>query len=156
MADAVAPPPKPTPTPGLRLLAEDADDLKIISAALQDAVAQVGDIHWEQRGRRLTIEFNRFRWEADDGKLERVRAGLQLGGVMAVKARRLRRDVKGAVVELLALEFLPGEAPGGVIAFEFAGGGDLRAEVECIDAVLADLSRPWPARKQPTHGADPS
>ncbi|HEY3812313.1 MAG TPA: DUF2948 family protein [Caulobacteraceae bacterium] len=137
--------------PGLRLLAEDADDLQIISAALQDAVAKVGDIHWEQRGRILTIEFNRFRWEAG-GKPERVRTGLQLGGVMAVKARRLRRDVKGAVVELLALDFLPGDAPGGVIWFEFAGGGDLRAEVECIDAVMADLSRPWPARKQPNHG----
>ena len=143
---------EPTPTPALRLLAEDADDLKIISAALQDAVAKVGDIRWEQRGRVLTIEFNRFRWEADDGKLQRVRAGLQLGGVLSVKARYVRRDVKSAVVELLALEFLPGEAPGGVVAFEFAGGGDLRAEVECIDVVMADLSRPWPARKQPDHG----
>ena len=26
----------------------------------------------------------------------------------------------------------------------FAGGGDLRVEVECIDAALADLSAPWP------------
>ena len=152
----LGPAPKSSLTPALRLLAEDADDLNIISAALQDAVAKVGDIRWEQRGRKLTIEFNRFRWEAGDGKPERVRAGLQLGGVMSVKARHLRRDVKGAVVELLALEFLPGEAPGGVIAFEFAGGGDLRCEVECIDAVMADLSRPWPARKQPTHGSDPS
>ena len=155
MDDATAPAPaapKTSSTPALRLLAEDADDLNIISAALQDAVAKVGDIHWERRGRKLTIEFNRFRWEADD-KPERVRAGLQLGGVLGVKARRMRRDVKGAVVELLALSFLPGdEAPGGVIAFEFAGGGDLRCEVECIDAVMADLSRPWPARKQPTHG----
>jgi hypothetical protein len=166
MADDSAPKPKPPepakePTrPGdepaaLRLLAEDADDLKIISAALQDAVAKVGDIHWEARGRRLTIEFNRFRWEAaGEGRPERVRAGLQLGGVLSVKARRLRRDMKSAVVELLALEFLPGEAPGGVVAFEFAGGGDLRAEVECIDAVLADLSRPWPARKQPSHDGE--
>ncbi|HWE45744.1 MAG TPA: DUF2948 family protein [Caulobacteraceae bacterium] len=156
MDDAAPTPPKHTePASGLRLLAQDADDLQIISAALQDAVAKVGDIHWEQRGRSLTIEFNRFRWEDADGKLERVRTGLQLGGVMAVKARRLRRDVKGAVVELLALDFLPGEAPGGIIAFEFAGGGDLRAEVECIDAVMADLSKPWPARKQPDHGPNP-
>ena len=156
--DAATPPPKPpSPTPGLRLLAEDADDLQIISAALQDAVAKVGDIHWEQRARCLTIEFNRFRWEAGEGKPERVRAGLQIGGVMAVKARRLRRDVKGAVVELLALEFLPSdEAPGGVVAFTFAGGGDLLAEVECIDAVMADLSRAWPARTQPDHGSEAS
>jgi Protein of unknown function (DUF2948) len=161
MDDAVPPQQQPSPKDSapkdaacLRLLAEDAEDLQIISAALQDAVAKVGDIHWEQRGRVLTIEFNRFRWEAGDGKPERVRTGLQLGGVMAVKARRLRRDVKGAVVELLALDFLPGDAPGGVISFGFAGGGDLRAEVECIDVVMADLSKPWPARKQPDHGAE--
>ena len=25
-----------------------------------------------------------------------------------------------------------------------SGGGDLRAAVECVDAVLADVSEPWP------------
>ena len=43
----------------LQLLAEDADDLAVISAALQDAVAKVGDISYEARSRRLTIAFNR-------------------------------------------------------------------------------------------------
>jgi hypothetical protein len=55
------------------------------------------------------------------------------------------------VVELLALTFEPGEAPGGVVTFTFAGGGDLRAEVECIDAALADLSAPWPTPRKPEH-----
>jgi hypothetical protein len=138
----------------LRLLAEDADDLRVISAALQDAVTKVGDIRWEPKARRLTVEFNRFRWEsAGTGAGERVRAGLQLGGVLSVKARRLRRDLKSAVLELLALQFVPGEAPGGTIVFEFAGGGDLKAEVECVDAVLADVSQAWPARRSPRHEA---
>ncbi len=39
----------------LRLLAEDAEDLEVISAALQDAVAKVGDINFEPAARRLTI-----------------------------------------------------------------------------------------------------
>jgi hypothetical protein len=136
----------------LRLLAEDADDLRVISAALQDAVTKVGDVHWEPKARRLTVEFNRFRWEtADNGPGERVRAGLQLGGVLSVQARRLPRGAKGAVLELLALSFQPGEAPGGAVVFEFAGGGDLKAEVECVDAVLADVSEAWPARRSPRH-----
>ncbi len=79
----------------LRLLAEDADDLEVISAALQDAVARIGDIQWERQGRRLTIAFNRFRWESPDGAGERVRAGLQLGGVLEVKARNLRPRRQG-------------------------------------------------------------
>ena len=133
----------------LRLLAQDADDLAIISAALQDAVGKVGDIAYEPRGRLLTIAFNRFRWEA--GTRQRVRSALQLGGVQAVKSRNLRREARSAVVELLALTFEPGEAPGGAVVFTFAGGGDLRAEVECIDAALADLSAPWPTPRKPEH-----
>jgi hypothetical protein len=133
----------------LQLLAEDADDLAVISAALQDAVAKVGDISFEQNARRLTIAFNRFRWEAD--RKQRVRSALQLGGVLKVQARKVRRDRKDAVVELLALSFDPAEAPGGTVTFSFAGGGDLRAQVECIDAVLADLSQPWPTPRMPAH-----
>jgi len=135
----------------LRLLAEDADDLAVISAALQDAVTRIGDIQFEPRGRRLTLAFNRFRWECAEDGGERVRAGLQLGGVLTVKARKLRRDAADAVLELLALTFDAGEAPGGRITFAFAAGGDLAVEVECIDAALADLSAPWPAPHKPEH-----
>lgn len=139
-----------TPAP-LRLLAQDAEDLSVISAALQDAVAKIGDIAFEPKARRLTVAFNRYRWERDERTHERVRAGLQLAGVLGVKSRKLRRDAKGAVVELLALGFEPGEAPGGAVVFTFAGGGDLRVEVECIEAVLADVSTPWPTPRTPTH-----
>ena len=135
----------------LRLLAEDEEDLRVVSAALQDAVGKVGDIVWEKAARRLTVVLNRYRWENGERSRERVRAALQLGGVLGVKARRLRREAKRAVIELLALRFEPGEAPGGCIVFEFAGGADLRVEVECIDLVLADVSEAWPARAEPTH-----
>ncbi len=140
------------PARAMRLLAEDADDLEVISAALQDALARIGDIHWEPRGRRLTIAVNRFRWEAAEGAHERVRAAVQLGGVMGVKARNLRPEARDAVVQLLAVTFEPGEAPGGVITFAFADGADLAAQVECIDAALADLSAPWTTPRTPAHG----
>ncbi|HLZ84829.1 MAG TPA: DUF2948 family protein [Caulobacteraceae bacterium] len=135
----------------LRLLAEDADDLAVISAALQDAVARIGDICWEPSHQRLTIALNRFRWEASEGAHERVRAAVQLGGVMKVKARNLRPEAKDAIVELLAVTFAAGEPPGGVVTFAFAGGADLAAEVECIDAALADLSAPWRTPRTPEH-----
>jgi len=135
----------------LRLLAEDADDLAVISAALQDAVTRIGDILWEPGGHRLTIALNRFRWEAADGAHERVRAAIQLGGVMSVRARNLRREAKDAVVQLLAVTFEASEPPGGLVIFHFADGADLAAEVECIDAALADLSAPWKAPRTPEH-----
>ena len=138
-----------TQATALKLLAQDAEDLKVVAAALQDAVGKIGDISYEPAARRLTLAFNRYRWEAKGG--ERVRAALQVGSVLKVQARKLRRNAKDAVVELLNVEFEPGEAPGGAVTFTFAGGGDLRAQVECLDVILADVSAPWPTPRTPNH-----
>lgn len=142
--------------PPLRLLAHDVDDLRVISTALQDALLTPADIRWERAARRLTITLSRFRWEAGP-ECARVLAALQLGDVLSVKSRRMPR-AREAPLELLALEFEAGqEPPGGFVTLMFAAGGDLRVEVECVDAVLTDLSDPWPARKAPCHdrGPDP-
>ena len=135
----------------LRLLAEDADDLGVLSAALQDAVGKIGDIDYDPVARRLTLVLNRFRWEAGGGSGERVRTAFQLGSVLSVQARTLRRDAPDAIVSLLAVAFEPGEAPGGMVSLTFAGGGDLRCAVECLDAVLADVSPPWATPRAPKH-----
>jgi hypothetical protein len=137
-----------TPAP-LRLLAQDPEDLAVISAAMQDAVAKVGDIVFEPKARRLTLAFNRYRWEAGGG--ERVRSALQLAGVLSFQTRKIRRNASDAVLEILAMTFEPGEAPGGVVTLSCAAGGDLRAVVECVDAVLADVSQPWPTPRKPVH-----
>lgn len=138
-------------TAPLRLLAQDVDDLAVISAAMQDAVAKVGDINYEPKARLLTIAFNRYCWETGGG--ERVRSAVQLGGVLKVETRKIRRAPREAVIEVLAVTFDAGEAPGGTITISCAGGGDLRAVVECIDAVLADVSEPWPTTRAPAHEA---
>jgi hypothetical protein len=133
----------------LQLLAQDGEDLQVISAALQDAVAKIGDMRYEPQASRLTIAVNRYRWEGRGG--QRVRAALQIGGVLKVQSRRLRRDARDAVVELLSIAFEPGEEPGGWVVLSFAGDADLRVEVECLDAVLADVSDPWPTPSTPKH-----
>ena len=148
-ADADPTPAGPAVEP-LRLLAEDADDLHIISAALQDAILRPVDIVWEPQARRVTLALSRFCWECGG---TRVMAAMQFGDVIAVKSRRLPRGPEHAL-ELLAMDFEPGEAPGGRVTLMFAGGGDLRIEVECLDAVLTDLSERWPARVAPTHLSD--
>lgn len=131
----------------LRLLAEDGEDLAIISAALQDAILRPADIVWEKGARRLTIELSRFCWECGG---TRVRAAMQFGDVLAVKSRGLPR-LPDTPLELLAIHFIEGEPPGGKVILMFAGGGDLRVDVECLDAVVADLSERWQARMAPTH-----
>ncbi|WP_269513881.1 DUF2948 family protein [Brevundimonas subvibrioides] len=131
----------------LRLLAEDDQDLAIISAALQDSILRPADIVWEKGARRLTIELSRFCWECGG---TRVRAAMQFGDVQAVKSRGLPR-LPDAPLELLAIHFIEGEAPSGKVILMFAGGGDLRVDVECLDAVVADLSERWQASVTPTH-----
>lgn len=140
---------QPPMAKALKLLAEDAEDLEVVAAALQDAVLKIGDITWEAKARRLTLQVNRYRWGAEEP--ERVRAAIQVGSVLGVQARRLRRSASEAVVELLTLAFEPGESPGGRLVFRFAGDADLAVEVECIDLVLADISEPWAAKSEPRH-----
>jgi hypothetical protein len=119
---------------------------------LQDAIAKIGDIRWDAQGRTLTIACNRFRWEGTDKKGERVRSALQFGDVTGVQGRNLRRDAKGAVVELLSIGFEPAEeAPAGIVTLTFAGGGDMRVSVDCLDVALADVSDPWATPRTPDH-----
>ncbi len=135
----------------LRLLAEDAEDLKILSAAAQDAVARLGDLRFDARARAFTAALNRYRWEDKGGRAERSRAVLRIDGVLSARSRNLRQDAPDAVVQLLAVEFTPGEPPGGHVRLILAGGGEIRLEVEQLEARLMDTGASWPARRRPDH-----
>lgn len=139
----------------LRLLVEDADDLKVMSAMLQDAVARIGDFAHLPAQRRFAFVANRFVWEcASDkkrGPFARVRAGCHFDDVKAVRQQNLRLDAKDGVVELLAVRFDPGVEGAGIVTLDFAGGGAIRLDVESVNAQLADVSAPWPARMKPEH-----
>src|SRR5215475_9591951 len=98
----------------LVLAAADAEDLEIISARLQDAVARVKDLVYLPKSRRFAGLFNRFKWESagtHDGT--RVRSGLRIDGVLSAKAFKLRTDNPDAAASLLAIRFEPkgGEDP---------------------------------------------
>jgi hypothetical protein len=139
----------------LKLAAMDADDLAIISAHLQDAVLRVGDMTWRPAERRFAAVINRFDWEhgiaRGKGPWRRRRAGLSFDRVMSAQVRRLRSDTAEAVLSLLAIEFEPAEAPGGTITLQFAGGGGVRLDVECIEARLTDLGPAWETPSRPEH-----
>lgn len=137
--------------PLLKLLVDDPAELTVVAAALQDSLTQIGEVRYERRAQRVTIVFNRYRWESD--RPERVRSGLQIGSVRSVQGRRLRRRAKDGVIDLLDLSFVVGEAPGGELILRFAGGGDLCIVVECLDLILADIGEPWPSPRKPNHKA---
>ena len=140
--------------PDVTLAAEDAEDLEIVSARLQDAVAQLKDLAWLPKTRRFAALFNRFKWEDKRKRADlRVRALLHFDDVLSVKSKGLKRGAPDAVVSLLAIRFTPkgGDDPAGTVELLFAGGGTIRLEVECLSAGLADVGGEWAARGRPDH-----
>lgn len=140
----------------LKLAALDADDLAVVAAHVQDAVAKVGDIEWRPREKRLLVQVNRFVWEAAGNRsktFERRRAVLHFARVEAVQATKIRRGAPDAVLNLLTLRFEATDEPAGYVYLDFSGGGSLRLKVECIEASLADLGAAWATENLPVHEA---
>jgi hypothetical protein len=141
----------------LKLAAFDADDLEVISAQLQDAVMTVGEIKYLPRQQKLALVANRFDWaEAErrsSSPYRRRLCGVQFTRVRSVRSRKIRRDDEDVVLMLLAIGFEPGDPPAGEIVLTFAGGGDLRLDVECIEAKLEDLGPEWETAAKPAHDA---
>lgn len=139
----------------LKLVALDEDDLKVISAHCQDAVLKTRDIAYFPEQKRLVVAMNRFVWEKKTGffrrDYERRRAALHFDRVLGVKLSGVDRTRPEDVHELLAIRFLPGEAPTGTIDLVFAGDAAIRLDVECIETRLADLGAAWETGSRPQH-----
>ena len=114
----------------LKLLALDEDDLKVMSAHVQDAVMKVGDLQFLPAAKRFVLPMNRFAWEVKTG---------------------IRRDEPDDVLSLLAVSFVPINAPAGLVELIFSGGGTVVLDVECIEARLADVGGAWQAAARPVH-----
>ncbi len=145
----------------LRLAAQDADDLKVLSALVQDAVFPVTEMRWDTKRRRFALLINRFRWEDHPraeraGDFERVQSVLLVQDVWAVASNGVERGNRDLVLSLLALRFQATEAGAGYLHLILAGDGEIRLEVECLDVLLSDVTRPYraPSRKAPQHPED--
>jgi Protein of unknown function (DUF2948) len=124
------------------MIALDADDLAVISAHVQDALVQTGDIIWRQSEKRLVVGMNRLDWEQTLGgqtEPRRLLAALRFDRVLSCKSRNIDLDGPETALELLGIVFHPGEAPGGSAVLMFSRGGALRLDVECLECELADL-----------------
>lgn len=139
----------------LRLIAEDATDLEIISSAVQDAVLKAENIKFDRKRRRMTLEINRFQWEdakTKRGPQGRVRSILAFDTVLNVKTRAVSKADPDMVYSVLSIAFDPAEEPpGGKLSILFAGDGELALEVEAIDVTLLDSSYEWATRHRPDH-----
>jgi hypothetical protein len=158
----------------LKLRARDADDLEMIAAILQDALVPRAEIKYDPRERRFAVMLNRFRWEAaaregdglaapvrpagrdgaadarfadqDAGAFERIHSALVFDRVRNVKHRGLEAAAKGGVLALLTVKL-----DGNFVFISFAGGAEIRLEVDRFTCHLEDLGEPWPTVWRPQH-----
>lgn len=135
----------------LKLVALEADDLPVISAHLQDAVACAQEIAYLPAERRLAMVVNRFDWMSGNEKPLRRRTGVRFDRVSKARLRNLDLKKPNEMLNLLAVEFTPGDAPSGTITLYFSGDAAIQLQVECVEAALTDLGPEWTARGCPQH-----
>jgi hypothetical protein len=147
------------PNSPLKLRAEDADDLAVISAVVQDALIAMRDLTYDRNAQRFILVANRFRWESEPAKangappFERTLCAVAFDAVDKVSYRGFRRSEGDRILPLLAIRM--GEKPG-TIDLEFSGGAAVRLTVSAISVRAADIGEPWPTGWQPDHDADAS
>lgn len=142
----------------LRLKAEDGEDLQVISSLVQDAVFPASEMKWQRGSRRFAILLNRFRWEDVDAArtrgrdVERVQSVLLFEDVLSVQSQGEQPD-ESSILSLLSLGFEAGEDGVGRIVLTLAGDGAVALDVEVLDVVLKDVTRPYvaPSHHVPDH-----
>jgi len=159
-------------TEPLKLRAEDAEDLSVVSACLQDAIVSLADMEFLPDERRFVLVVNRFRWEncretadmpardpapgaASGGDIgfaeararyERVNCGIAFDGVEIVRRRGIDPRARDQVLELLRVR-----VEAGAVTLEFAGAAALRLEGARIVCRLSDLGEAWATDWRPRH-----
>lgn len=141
----------------LKLTAETDEDLSVISSLIQDAVCKMGRVTWMPRRRRFSMLLYRFRWEdadraeADKREYERVASALTIDDVLAVRSRGVDTQDAEQVFNTLNMAFEAGEDGAGVLRIICSGEAMFEFDVECLNALLSDLTRPWAAGGKPLH-----
>lgn len=137
----------------LKLIALDEEDLTVLSAHLQDAVLRVADLKYISADNRFAIALNRFVWSKGAGQVvnERRRTALHFDRVAKVQVQNIRQNAPDAILNLLAIQFLPTDKPAGTIDLVFSDNAVIRLDVDCIEAQLSDLGGAWETESRPDH-----
>ena len=151
----------------IRLKANDAEDLAVVSACLQDAIVPLVEMRYFKDEKRFVMLLNRFRWErgrdsdsrhrdasfadADAGREhQRIHAGLCIDRVTAVRSRGVDRDKPGKFLSVMALGL---DGPNRLNLL-FSGGGVMQFEIEGLSLFLQDFGEAWPTQWVPDHALD--
>ena len=139
----------------LKLIAKTEDDLRVVSAHLQDAIANTSDIANLTTNKIFLMQLNRFMWEdVEKGvfrKNKRIRTILKFENVLKVTSKNINQKNNTRFFDFLTMEssILPDKSY--EINLIFSGDAIIKLNSEVIDATLDDQGTPWDSKTKPKH-----
>ena len=137
----------------LRLLANSEEDLRVISAHLQDSITQVKNIAHLKKNRIFLIQFNRFMWEdIEKGvfrKNRRIQSVLKFDNVLDVFSMNINQKKSDRFLDFLAIETKCLSDKSYQIKLNFAGGILIKLNAEIIECFLEDQGDSWETKNKP-------
>jgi len=139
----------------LKLLGKNREDLKIISAYLQDSILIVKDIVFLKQNRTFIMIVNRFMWEDIEKGVfrqnKRIRCAVKFEEVIKVESRNINQKNKNKPLECLAIKCGSMFEETYKIKIFFAGNSIITITSEVIEIAMHDLGKPWNVKHFPIH-----
>ena len=139
----------------LKLIARTEEDLRFVSAHLQDSIASVADIANLKKNKIFLMQLNRFMWEdVEKGvfrKNKRIRTILKFDNVISVLSRNINQLKKDKFLDFLAIETNITPDKNYEMKIIFAGDAVIRIISEVIEVTLDDQGEAWDTKNKPKH-----
>ena len=139
----------------LKLIARTVEDLRVVSAHLQDAIVNVNDIANLKKNKILLLQLNRFMWEdVEKGvfrKNKRIRTILKFENVIKVKSRNINLAGKDKFLDFLTIETNQMTDNNYEMKILFAGDSIVKVTAEVIEVTLDDQGEAWDTKNKPKH-----
>ena len=139
----------------LKLIARTVDDLRVVSAHLQDAIVNINDIANLKKNKILLLQLNRFMWEdVEKGLLrknKRIRTILKFENVIKVESRNINLALKDKFLDFLTIETNQMTDNNYEMKILFAGDSILKVTAEVIEVTLDDQGEAWDTKNKPKH-----
>ena len=139
----------------LKLIGKKLEDVKVISAYLQDSIVTLKNIAFLKKNRIFVMILNRFMWEdVEKGffrKNKRIKSAVRFEEVIKVKSQNVNQKNKNKSLELLAIKSTKNIDENYNIKIFFSGGSLITMIAENIDVVLNDFGETWNTKHTPVH-----
>ena len=139
----------------LKLIAKTDEDLRVISAHLQDSIAATNNIAHLKKNKIFLMQLNRFMWEdVEKGvfrKNKRIRTILKFENILEVNSKNIEQGNNDKFLDFLAMESYKLEDNNYEIKLIFSGDSVIRIIVEVIEVTLDDQGDPWDTKNKPKH-----